>query len=441
MKTCRASFRTRTPALVVVHLVASLALLAWPLAGRGAAAEVAAAANAEPASVDTRGRLEIRSADGDFRWRVDGRVHADMNWYQDHGGVDFGSGSQLRRARLGMNGTLWRHWEFKFQYDFTGSGRAGVQDAFMQYTGLARTTLTVGHFKEPLSLEVLIGANDVPFIERSLPSVLSPGRSLGLAANRLFGARMTGTLGLFGEGIAKLSDTDLATEGLDEGWAVTGRLVATPIRSERRLLHLGAAASYRRANDHGGTHVATPLRIRQRPEASVTSIRLIDTGDLADAESLETWGLEAAWICGPLSLQGEYLGMTIARGTPGFVDPAIAGFYVMASWLLTGETRRYDATSGTVRNPRVQRAAGLGGSGAWELLARYSRLDLTDQADSPGGVLGGREDNVTLGVTWYANDNLRFMVNYVRVLELERPGHAYDGVEPGIVLLRTQVIW
>jgi phosphate-selective porin OprO and OprP len=391
--------------------------------------------------VETRGKLEIRSADGDFRWRIDGRVHADANWFQDDQGVDFGSGSQLRRARLGMNGQLWRHWHFKFQYDFTGSGRDGVQDAYLQFTGIGQASLTVGHFKEPLSLEVLTGANNVPFVERSLPSVLAPSRSLGIAAGSRWRDKVSGTLGLFGEGIAKLSDTEAATAGLDEGWAVTGRAIYTPLHRDDRLLHLAAAASYRQANDHGGTQMGTPLRIRQRPEASVTSIRLLDTGELADTDAVTTWGLEGAWVQGPFSLQSEYLAMTVERSTSGSVDPTLNGFYVMGSWVLSGESRRYNASSGTFSNPRVRKVAGLQGSGAWEVLARYSRLDLNDQMDQPGGVAGGRQSNLTVGLTWYPNDNLRFMLNYSKVLEMERQHHAYDGVEPGIVLLRTQVIW
>jgi phosphate-selective porin OprO and OprP len=417
------------------------AVLVLILAAAGLRGPSCSAAFAADPVLDTRGKLEIRSADGDFVWRIDGRVHIDANWFQDDGGVDFGSGSHLRRGRLGMEGLLWRHWRFKFQYDFTGSGRAGVQDAYLRYTALGRSELTVGHFREPLSLEYLTGANSVPLIERSLAAVFAPGRNIGLAVRTQLQERVTGWLGLFGEGIAKLSDTDPATAGLDEGWAVTGRTVWAPVREPDRLWHLGVAASYRRANDHGGSLLGTPLRVRQRPEASVTSIRLVDTGEMPDTDAILIAGVEAAWIGGPFSLQAEYQAMTVARGTPGAIDPTLRGYYVLGSWLLTGESRRYGTTNASFSNPRVRRPAGLDGRGAWELLARYSHLDLTDQPDRLGGVLGGAQTNATVGLTWYANDNIRFMVNYTQVLKLDRPGHPYDGVEPGIMLLRTQVMW
>jgi phosphate-selective porin OprO and OprP len=250
-----------------------------------------------------------------------------------------------------------------------------------------------------------------------------------------------GMIGLFGEGIQKQSDDDEATKELDEGWAVTGRVIATPVLQDHRLLHFGAAVSYRRANDHGGTQMGTPLRVRQRPEASITSIRMLDTGPLADTDAVVTWNVESAWILGPFSLQGEFLSMTVDRKAPGAVDPTFRGFYVMGSWLLSGESRRYNAANGTFGNPRVRRIAGQGGHGAWELLARISRLDLNDRTDRPDGVLGGEQTNLAAGLTWYPNDNLRFMLNYVKVVDMKRPGHMYDGTRPGIVLLRTQVIW
>ena len=181
------------------------------------------------------------------------------------------------------------------------------------------------------------------------------------------------------------------------------------------------------------------FRLRQRPESSVGSIRLVNTGSLADVDELLTWGLEAAWVGGPLSLQGEYLAMDVSRDLNP--DAGFSGYYLMGSWLLTGESRRYDPVKGTFSSPRVKGLAGQGGIGAWELAARFSQIDLTDNAGGPGAVIGGEERNMTLGVNWYPNDNLRFMLNWVKVLDVDRPGSDFDGTEPSIILLRSQVNW
>jgi Phosphate-selective porin O and P len=86
------------------------------------------------------------------------------------------------------------------------------------------------------------------------------------------------------------------------------------------------------------------------------------------------------------------------------------------------------------KNPKPKGIVGKGGIGAWELLARYSTLDLSDE-----DVDGGEEDNVTVGINWYPTPNFRFMANYVRVLDLD--GGDFDGAEPDAFLLRAQAYW
>ena len=77
------------------------------------------------------------------------------------------------------------------------------------------------------------------------------------------------------------------------------------------------------------------------------------------------------------------------------------------------------------------RLKGKGGHGAWELAARMSKIDLEDS-----GVEGGEETNVTLGVNWYATPSIRFMLNYVDVIDQKQEGKRD---EPSLVEMRAQV--
>ena len=115
-------------------------------------------------------------------------------------------------------------------------------------------------------------------------------------------------------------------------------------------------------------------------------------------------GTEAALVAGPFSLQGEY--MTAMTNTDDGTDPMFSGFYAMASYFLTGENRTYKG--GLFGRVKPKKNFGAGGPGAWELAARYSHLDIADEA-----VEGGELDDITLGVNWYLNPNTRFMFNYV----------------------------
>jgi phosphate-selective porin OprO and OprP len=81
----------------------------------------------------------------------------------------------------------------------------------------------------------------------------------------------------------------------------------------------------------------------------------------------------------------------------------------MGSWLITGESRGYVFEEARFKNPKPKGIVGKGGIGAWELLARYSSLDLSDE-----DIDGGEEDNVTVGINWYPTPNFRFMANNLR---------------------------
>jgi phosphate-selective porin OprO/OprP len=147
----------------------------------------------------------------------------------------------------------------------------------------------------------------------------------------------------------------------------------------------------------------------------------VNTGIL-DADHWQLFGLEAAWVAGPLSLQAEQVFANVAQPTD---DLGFQAWYVTSSYFLTGEHRRYRRELGVfdrVRPTTEFLATGEGvphGLGAWEVAFRVSHIDLND-----GSVQGGRLTDLTCGVNWYLNPYFRVQANYIRALLNEPTGRS-----------------
>lgn len=333
---------------------------------------------------------------------IGGRAQLDYAFYDDDV-RELGSGGELRRGRLFAAGKLAEDWSYKVQFDFAG-GDATPKDILVNYSGLSAGTLTIGNFKQPFSLENLTSSKYVTFVERSLPTNLATGYGLGVGYQHT-GERHTFTASAYGQPVDE--------DGIDEGLGTGARLAYTPMRTDTGLLHLGIAGAWEEAPDASDT-----LRLRARPESHVTDVRLVDTGTLTGVEDLTRAGLEAAWVQGPFSLQGEAIRVDVNRRQDP--DYSATGWYVFGSWFLTGESRPY-------KEGEFGRLKPGGDGGAWEVALRYSTLDFDD-----AGVAGGTEDNLTLGVNYYVTSHFRFMGNYTRV-ESTREGVDDD---PGILQFR-----
>ncbi|MGH8554803.1 MAG: OprO/OprP family phosphate-selective porin [Gammaproteobacteria bacterium] len=405
------------------------------------AAQVKQAAQTLP-KIETKDKLEIGTPDGAFKWRIGGRLHTDAAFYNNDTGSDdtttLASGADIRRARLAVEATLYRHWQLKLEYDFAGAGEVddGIRDAYLRYLHTAGWPLgiTVGQFKEYLGLESITSSNEISFIERALPSRTfndiaggSDGRRLGVGVNTFGNDLWTASAGIFGRNASGETGADEKEPDASDPITFVGRLTLSPVHTENRAVHLGFAGSWLNPDDND------TVRIRSRPEARIGADRLVDTGNL-DAADLSRYGAEAAGVYGPFSLQGEYLRADINPDVAGDPDVGFDGWYVMGSWLLTGESRGYVFEEARFKNPKPKGIVGKGGIGAWELLARYSSLDLSDES-----VDGGEEDNFTFGVNWYPTPNFKFMANYVKVLDIK--GGDFDGAEPDAFQLRAQAYW
>ncbi len=338
--------------------------------------------------VSTEGGLKVETTDENFSFELGGRLMTDFALYNEDKGP-LGDGSKFRRARIELEGTMYRDWGYAFEMDFADG--SDIKDASIEYKGFDGMAISFGQDDEPFSLDELTSSKYTTFMEEALPNALAPGSNIGLVA-RSDAKNYSLALGLYGEDFNDDPDNEA-----DEGWAVTGRATYAPFYEPTNVVHLGLAASYR---DPRGSDVSFDADT----ESDVTGSKYVDTGDIPGVESISRYGLEAASVCGPFSLQGEYMLAEVERAS-GYEDLTFDGWYVNASMFLTGESRVYKPSKGS-----FSRVIPKGKYGAWEVAARCSSVDLTDK-----DVLGGGARNYTLGLNWYIKPNLRFMANYIWV--------------------------
>jgi len=313
------------------------------------------------------------------------------------------SGGEFRRFRAYVKGHFLNLIQYKFQWDLTGDADdrvdlwAGLKD--FPKDGYFR----LGYQKEPFSLEYMTSSQNDTFMERSLADALAPGRNWGVQfMTPLFERRLTVAAGFSSPGE---SFTDSFSGARDFTTRVTG--LAWYENQGAELLHLGLSYSYRPGNGL--------LKYDSRPESYLATDRLVSTGEF-EFNRANNLGVEAAWQRGSLSLQGEIITSLVDTQDGG---KTFTGFYLQGSYFLTGEQRPYNralANFGRIV-PRDEFDRGSGsGWGAWETAARVSYLDL----DS-GGIHGGREANLTVGLNWYLSQHLRIMVNYVYASVMDQP--------------------
>src|SRR5438132_610918 len=132
----------------------------------------------------------MRSADKAFDLRITGQIQADYRAFLDVGDRADVDTFLVRRARLGIEATVFEYYEFRLLPDF-GQGQSRVQDAYLNVHYVDWLQVEAGRFKQPVSYEQLIQDRFVPTAERSLIDQIVPSRDAGLMVHgqKLFGNR------------------------------------------------------------------------------------------------------------------------------------------------------------------------------------------------------------------------------------------------------------
>jgi phosphate-selective porin OprO/OprP len=352
----------------------------------------------------------LRSTDEQFHLRITGQAQTDYRGYLDEGDrVDIDAFT-VRRARLGIEANVLKYYEFRFLPDF-GVGQARIQDAFFNMHYWDGFQVEVGKFKQPFSYEQLIQDRFVPFMERSLIDQLVPARDVGLMLHgqKLFDDRFDWGLSISnGE---RDGDTDT-----NDNKDVAARVAVRPFRQRDdapwlQRLQLGFAVT-------SGVQQESTSNLQLRTPAGVPFFRFNDN---VRADGLRNrFSPELNYFLGGFGFSAQYFRQTQEFRAPSgvVIDVPFDGFFLMASYLLTGEQRTTYSQAIDPRQPFDPRP-GKFGPGAWEAVARVSRLRLGSMVFADGNqrlanpaLYSNGVTEMTLGFNWYLNKWVRTQFNW-----------------------------
>lgn len=350
--------------------------------------------------VTTKGGLKVETTDGQFSFQPIGRLNYDAAWF-DQDKSRLGDGMKIRRARLGVTGTMFGDWQYRIEPDFANNG-VSMAEAWIKYVGWAPFDFAVGNVPVPFGLEQYTSDLFTTFIERALPSpVFAPERLLGFGAN-YFGPNYSFSTGLYGPSVATSATLTTPNEG-DHQFVSIARATYEPVLEPDKLIHFGIGFLYNNPNNQ-------PVSFSTTPESAVTGVKFLNTGNIANVGHFIEIDPELSLTYGPVNFEGEYFFVPVTR-TDGSADVDVTGWYGQLSYFLTGESRNYNPKIAKFDRVSPIHNAGKNGWGAFELAARMSNLDL----DGGPSFQFGNETDYTIGLNWYPNPYIRFMANYVWV--------------------------
>lgn len=333
----------------------------------------------------------------DWQWAFGGNMQYD--WLRTDEDGQLTQLSDMRRSRFSLNMKAPAGFDAKLEYDVHANTWT---DAWLRWRSEGHA-VRVGQYKQPMFLDELTSDRYTMFMEQGLPASFALARRIGAEyVYALPNWRFS------------LSGYDGNLRGLQKGAGAVSRVVWTPWAQPGDLLHLALSAGSESPD-------GDLARFASRAEQSGIGRTRLDTGTLAGVDRIRRTGLEALWIRGPFTVQGEYLRADLSR--PDANDSALDGWYAQLGWFVSGDHSAYK--DGALDIPD------LGEDGrAVEIAARIGELDLDD-----GSVRGGDTRNYTLGANWYLGKHVRLAANYVHV-DGERRG---VDVQPDVLEARVML--
>jgi phosphate-selective porin OprO/OprP len=360
--------------------------------------------------------FEIRSDDDEFIFQFHNLTQFEYRGYQQYGQTNVKDSFLIPRQWFMFSGRITQPVGY-FVSLAEGFDTTNILDVFLDLNFDRRFTIRAGRFKTPFTYEFMVEPiQGLILPERSIFfNNFGENRDLGVMAyGRLFNNTLDYATGIFNgnrNGFVANADSKFITSYID--WKPFNNAEGSILEN----LNVGGSV-------FGGNQTSLPVPAILRtvvPTAgnSVAGVPFLAfNNNVRQSGMLTFWDLHTAWYYRQLAIIGEW--------ASGFQDYALAnnlayrthlpidGFYITASYMLTGETRSSVGIVKPLRPFNMRRSQF--GFGAWELVARYSQLDLGSQVFTAGLAdpnLWANRVNVTdAGFNWHINQYLKFMFDW-----------------------------
>ena len=377
-----------------------------------------------PKTTVANGRLMVTSSDGRFSASLRMTMQYDMAYFMQAAtarnlaaanGPDLSSGANFRRAQIGLQGTVFGDWSYAAIMDFGGAGfetPGSIRRMIVDYNGLPDWTFRLGASSPPAGLADATAGGDMLFLER--------GAAADVQRAMAGGVRETASIIYAGNdfyGALSVSGGKVQEAGpFDEQLAVVGRIGYTLFTDKDTRFVLSSAVTdiVRGPDQTAAANSPRLVTFASSPELAVDTqaIKLVSAGAL-NVDNAWAINLESGITWRSFYAQGGYFKFGVKdRASSNEYD--FGGYYLEASYLLTGERHGWNPGNAVFTGPRPGHNFGEGGFGAFEIAARYSNMDFNDHPGVAGsampvdGLRGGTQNIATLGVNWYVNPVVKF---------------------------------